>query len=154
MDVLKRGRTVIGEGNALASGETVEDPCVEIPGRVDRSPSWSRDVSGVKHRGREARSCSCEEKTLDLRFANSVFAEGLAGRRLIVWPLTGHTVHPQAAAVHKYSCAAPQGIHEMRGGFEIETDQVDDRITTETRYRGAERPITLGTRAIERYTLD
>ena len=72
----------------------------------------------------------------------------------MVWPLTGHTVHPQAAAMQKYSCATSQGIHEMRGGVEIETDQVDDCITTETRDPDAERPIALGGRAIERYSLD
>ena len=55
--------------------------------------------------------------------------------------------------MHEYFYPVSQGIHKMRGGVEIETDQVDYRITTECCDRRAERPIALGSAAIERYML-
>ena len=78
--VLQRGRAVIGKNEAITSGEQFEYTSVEIPRRIDRHPSRSRDVTGVKHRRGKAFGCGVQEETLDLSFANSVFAERLARR--------------------------------------------------------------------------
>jgi hypothetical protein len=80
MHVLQRGRAIIGKNEAIASGKRLEHTYIEVTCGVDRHPSGPRDVTGVKHRGREAVACGVQEKTLDLDFSNPVFSEWLARR--------------------------------------------------------------------------
>ena len=55
--------------------------------------------------------------------------------------------------MQEYFYPISQCIHEMLSGVEVETDQVDYRITTEGPDRAAERSIALGSGSIEGYTL-
>jgi len=56
--------------------------------------------------------------------------------------------------MHEHFYTVPESIHEMRGGVEIETDQVDHRVAAKGRDCGAERSIVFGNGAIESYVLD
>jgi hypothetical protein len=55
--------------------------------------------------------------------------------------------------VHEYPYPVSQGIHKLRGGVKIETDEVDDRITPQGRDGAAERRIALGSGPIEGHEL-
>jgi len=63
-------------------------------------------------------------------------------------------VNPQGAAVNEYLYPVSQSIDETHRGVEIETDQVDDSVTTQLRDRFSEGASALGSATIECYALD
>ena len=56
--------------------------------------------------------------------------------------------------MHEYFDFVSQCIDQMRGGVEIETDQIDYRVTVQLRDSSPERSIALCSFAVERHMLD
>ena len=120
-----------------------------MPDRIDRVPSRSGYVAGMKNSCGKSTRRFVEQVTLDLCFPDPVITERLAGRCLIVRPVRGVAVNPESAAVKELFHAPAQTLDDLPGGVDVETDEVGDYVAFERCDESSELTI-----ALERGTID
>jgi len=83
-------------------------------------------MTGMENRRRKSASRFIEEILLDLGLFNSVVAKRLALRSLTIWTRRWYSMHPQRSAMNEMLNAVTESIDDVRRGFRLEADQVDD----------------------------
>jgi len=139
----------MGQSQFAALREKRERNGVEMAGRAKRIPARADDVAGMHDGGRKAgQPRLAQEVVLDCRLLRAVVAKRMAWLLLCGRNHGTGAMHPDGASVKEMLDLSFEGLDNMAGAVERETDHVDDDVRIIVVDRAAEGAVALAFRPV------
>ena len=113
----------VGQCKFLALCQSFEDLWIEVANRIDRWPSWTRNMSRMQYSDRKIIFSGLgEEQLLNLGFFYDIVSEGISWLAFNCRNLDAISVNPDCAAHEKLLYLSTEGLHEEPCTIRLKTD--------------------------------